>query len=96
MLLDRHLNATIYLYIHNKTEEPTTTECTIVARRPPIQVGDRFVKSGNHQTAVWIVAKIIQSPAEPPHARLTQEANDRETLTISLPTLADAHYFKRA
>ena len=67
-----------------------------MGRRPPIQIGDRFVKSGNHQTAVWVVSKIIQLPAEPAHARLMQEGNGKETLTISLPTLSDSHYFKRA
>lgn len=67
-----------------------------MARKQPIQIGDRFVKSGNHQSAVWVVSKIVQLPAEPAHARLTQEANDKETLTISLPTLGDSHYFKRA
>lgn len=71
-------------------------EHAAVARKPQIQVGDRFVKTGNHLSAVWVVSKIFQIQAEPAHANLVKEGNDRETLTISLPTLADAHYFKRA
>lgn len=67
-----------------------------MARKPQIQVGDRFTKTGNNQTAVWVVSKIFQISAEPAHANLVKEGNDRETLTISLPTLGDAHYFKRA
>lgn len=67
-----------------------------MARKPPVQIGDRFIKAGNNQTSVLVVSRIVQLPAEPAHARLTQEANEKETLTISLPTLADTHYFKRA
>ena len=65
-------------------------------RKPPIKVGDRFVKIGAFQTAVWVVSKIIQLPAEPPHAYLSKEGDGKESLTISLPTLGDSHYFKRA
>ncbi len=67
-----------------------------MARKIAIQIGDRFVKTGNNQSTVWIVSKIFEFPAEPTHANLIKEGNDRETLTISLPTLADTRYFKRA
>jgi hypothetical protein len=72
------------------------TEVISVMRKTPIQVGDRFVKTGASQAGVWVVSRIFQIPAEPQHANLTKEGNGRETLTISLPTLGDPHYFKRA
>lgn len=65
-------------------------------RKPPIKVGDRFKKNGAFQSNVWIVARIFQLPSEPPHAFLAKEGDQRESLTISLPTLADPHFFRRA
>ena len=65
-------------------------------KKPPINVGDRFVKLGAFQSAVWVVAKIFQIPSEPPHAHLSKEGDGKDTLTISLPTLSDPHYYKRA
>jgi hypothetical protein len=65
-------------------------------RKPPIQVGDRFVKTGVAQSGVWVVSKIFQLPAEPLHANLSKEGGGKETMTISIPTLGDPHYFKRA
>ncbi|MGE5546791.1 MAG: hypothetical protein ACM33T_07835 [Solirubrobacterales bacterium] len=67
-----------------------------VMRKPPINVGDRFVKIGAFKSAVWVVARIFQLPSEPPHAHLAKEDNERESITISLPTLGDPHFFKRA
>lgn len=67
-----------------------------MSRKPAIQVGDRFVKTGSTQSAVWVVSKIFQLASEPAHAYLMKEKNIRETLTISLLTLADTHYFRRA
>jgi hypothetical protein len=67
-----------------------------VLRKPPIKVGDRFIKIGAYQSSVWVVARIFQLPAEPPHAHLAKEGDDKESLTISVPTLGDAHFFKRA
>jgi hypothetical protein len=71
-------------------------EQTNVLRKPSIKVGDRFVKIGVFQSAVWIVARIFQIPSEPPHASLAKEGDGRESITISLPTLANTNYFKRA
>lgn len=65
-------------------------------RKPPIKVGDRFIKIGTYQSAVWVVDKIFQIASEPLHAHLSKEGNLREQLTISLPTLGDPHYFRRA
>lgn len=65
-------------------------------KKPPIKVGDRFVKLGAFQASVWIVARIFNIPSEPAHANLAKEGDGKETLTISLPTLGDPHYFKRA
>ncbi|MGE5505674.1 MAG: hypothetical protein ACM31L_14735 [Actinomycetota bacterium] len=71
-------------------------EKTNVLKKPSIKVGDRFVKIGTFQTAVWVVLRIFQIPSEPPHARLAREGDERESITVSLPTLGDNHYFKRA
>jgi hypothetical protein len=67
-----------------------------VLRKPSIEVGDRFVKLGTFQSVIWTVSRIFQLPAEPPHANLKKEGNSKESLTISLPTLADPRYFRRA
>ncbi|MBI5164854.1 MAG: hypothetical protein HY985_13240 [Magnetospirillum sp.] len=65
-------------------------------RKQPIEVGDRFVKIGTYQKAVWSVARIYQLPSEPPHAHLRMVDDRKESLTVSVPTLADAHFFRRA
>lgn len=64
--------------------------------KPTVRVGDRFVKVGQFQTAVWIVNKIFQLPAEPPHARLGKEGDHYESITVSLSALMDQRLFKRA
>lgn len=64
--------------------------------KPTIRVGDRFVKVGQFQTAVWIVNKIFQLPSEPPHAQLGKEGDNHESITVSLPALIDQRFFKRA
>lgn len=64
--------------------------------KPTIRVGDRFVKVGQFQTAVWIVNKIFQLPSEPPHAQLGKEGDNHESITVSLLALIDQRFFKRA
>jgi hypothetical protein len=71
-------------------------ELTIVLRKPSIKVGDRFIKIGTFQSAIWVVGQIFQIPSEPLHARLSKEGEARESITISVPTLANPNYFKRA
>ena len=65
-------------------------------RKAPINVGDRFVKIGAFQSSVWVVSRIFQLPAEPPHAHLSKEGDERDSITISVPTLSDPHFFRRA
>ncbi|HSV28722.1 MAG TPA: hypothetical protein VLL76_04160 [Candidatus Omnitrophota bacterium] len=65
-------------------------------RKPPINVGDRFVKIGAFQSAIWVVERIFQLPAEPPHAHLSKEGDLRDSITISIPTLSDPSFFRRA
>jgi hypothetical protein len=67
-----------------------------VFAKPTVRVGDRFVKVGQFQSAVWIVNKIFQLPAEPAHAQLGKEGDNHESITVSLPALADPRFFKRA
>lgn len=64
-------------------------------RKPTVQVGDRFVKQGAFDTGIWVVSRIFQIPSEPPHARLEKEGVLYDTLTISVPTLADPSFFKK-
>lgn len=63
--------------------------------KPTVSVGDRFIKVGKFQTAVWVVQKIFQLPSEPPHAHLERENDPKESITVSLPTLLDPRYFRR-
>ena len=66
-------------------------------KKPPsIKVGDRFVKIGIFQPSVWVVERVREIPSEPPHAFLAREGDLRESITISLPTLGDPQYFRRA
>jgi hypothetical protein len=67
-----------------------------VLKKPPVKVGDRFVKIGAFQSSVWVVARIYQLPSEPPHANLAKEGGDKDSITVSVPTLGDPHYFRRA
>jgi len=63
--------------------------------KAPVQIGDRFVKVGNYQTAIWVVSRIFQLPSEPPHAHLEKEGDYLESLTVSIPALSDPHFFRR-
>lgn len=63
--------------------------------KTPVKIGDRFVKVGNYQTSIWVVSRIFQIPSEPPHAHLDKEGDEYESLTVSIPALADPHFFRR-
>ncbi|WP_142846911.1 hypothetical protein [Telmatospirillum sp. J64-1] len=60
-----------------------------------IAIGDRFQKTGNFQSAVWVVSRIFQLPSEPPHAYLDKEGDSYESLTVSVPALGDPKFFRR-
>lgn len=64
--------------------------------KPSVQVGDRFVKVGRYQTAIWVVSKIFQLPSEPAHAHLGKEGDAYASITVSLFALLDQRLFRRA
>jgi hypothetical protein len=66
-----------------------------VFAKPSVQVGDRFIKVGQYQTAVWVVNKIFRLPSEPAHAHLGKEGDAYDSITVSLPALLDQRFFKR-
>jgi len=47
-------------------------------------------------SVVWTVEKLFQLPAEPPHARLFKEARPRDKITVSVGTLVNPRFFRRA
>ncbi len=62
--------------------------------KPEVRVGDRFTKVGTYQTRPWVVARLFQHPAEPPHAQLEREG-DNNCITVSVSALTDPSLFKR-
>lgn len=70
-------------------------ESSTVFQKPAVQLGDRFIKVGKNKSATWVVEMIFQLPSEPPHARLGKEGDEHDTITVSLPALADPRLFKR-
>lgn len=67
-------------------------------RRPgaeSVQIGDRFLKSNEPHSAVWVVAEIVEAVPGLPHARLVRQhaPNTRGRVTVSLVTLGDHGYY---
>jgi hypothetical protein len=60
---------------------------------PPIQVGDRFMKSNDQTRKVWEVSRLWTAVDGVPHARLV---NQHETMMVSIRTLDDPEFFKVA
>ena len=66
-----------------------------MAKASTVELGQRFVKS-NVPNVVWTVEKLFQLPSEPPHARLFRESRPRDKITVSVTTLANPQFFRRA
>jgi hypothetical protein len=66
-----------------------------MAKASDVQPGARFVKT-NVPTMVWTVEKVFQLPSEPPHARLYRENQPRDKITVSVATLSNPRFFRRA
>ena len=66
-----------------------------VLKASTIELGQRFVKT-DVPSVVWTVEKLFQLPAEPPHARLFKEARPRDKITVSVGTLVNPRFFRRA
>jgi len=60
-----------------------------------VELGQRFVKT-DVPSVVWTVEKLFQLPSEPLHARLFKEARPRDKITVSVGTLANPRFFRRA
>lgn len=59
-----------------------------------VTVGDRFTKVGQFRMLpIWKVAR-IRDESQPAHVHLEREGT-RETITVSLPALADTSLFRR-
>jgi hypothetical protein len=67
----------------------------MMAKSADVELGARFVKT-NVPNMVWIVEKLFQLPSEPPHARLFRENQPRDKITVSVATLFNPRFFRRA
>ena len=67
----------------------------MMAKSHDVELGARFVKS-NVPNMVWTVEKLFQLPSEPAHARLFRESQPRDKITVSVATLFNPRFFRRA
>ncbi len=67
-------------------------------RRPnaSIEVEDRFVKTGDPPTRVWVVVRLWTASDGLPHARLEIEGRRTETRIMSVSALADRQFYSPA
>ena len=70
----------------------------IMTRRvaPSVQIGDRFVKSGDPPGRVWVVVRLWTAVDGLPHARMKGEGSRDETRIISISALTDRHFYSPA
>lgn len=64
-------------------------------QRQAIEQGQKFTKVRDRDHATWIVDLLVRVPGLPPHARLVRENDPLESITVSVPTLSDAKFFRR-
>ena len=62
-------------------------------KTPSVQIGDRFIKTGDRIRKVWEVSRLWTAVDNVPHARLVSKD---ETLIASVRTLADQKFFIHA
>ena len=67
----------------------------MMLKSPDVELGARFVKA-NVPNIVWTVEKLFQIATEPPHARLFRESQPRDKITVSVMTLGNTRFFRRA
>ncbi len=67
----------------------------LMPRMQSIELGSRFVKR-ELPNVVWTVEKVFQIAAEPAHARLYKETQPRDKMTVSIQTLTNPRFFRRA
>ena len=59
-----------------------------------IQLGDRFIKTGNPDTT-WIATRLIELPNLPTHVHLMNERDDLEMQTLSEVALIDRKLYQK-
>jgi hypothetical protein len=59
-----------------------------------VQAGNSYVKAGDRNRVIWVVAKIWQHVDGLTYARLHKSNAPVELLTVSAVTLADTKYFE--
>jgi len=62
----------------------------------PIELNDRFMKSGDPPGRVWVVVRLWTTSDGLPHARLEIEGRHNETRIMSVSALADRHFYSPA
>ena len=62
----------------------------------PIELNDRFVKSGDPPGRVWVVVRLWTASDGLPHARLEIEGRHSETRIMSVSALHDYHFYTPA
>jgi len=60
-----------------------------------VELGSRFVKR-ELPNVIWTVEKVFQIASEPAHARLHKETHPRDKMTVSIQTLNNPRFFRRA
>ena len=63
---------------------------------PPVQVDDRFTKSGDPPGRVWVVIRLWTTIDGLPHARMKDEGRGSETRIISVSALVDRRFYSPA
>ena len=62
----------------------------------PIELNDRFIKSGDPPGRVWVVVRLWTASDGLPHARLEIEGRRNETRIMSVSALADRYFYMPA
>jgi hypothetical protein len=62
----------------------------------PIELNDRFTKSGDPPGRVWVVVRLWTASDGLPHARLEIEGRSTETRIMSVSALADRYFYTPA
>lgn len=62
-------------------------------KKPPVQIGDRFIKAEDPARVVYRVSRIWTPGGGLPHALLAHTGRQRETLIMSVSALWDRQLF---
>ena len=62
-------------------------------QKVPVEVGQRFVRTGAKHTLVWTVARIFETIDGIAHVRLAKDGRFNDTITVSVAALTDRAHF---